>query len=180
MAKRKTGKVTETQMLIINAFFELLEDMAYEDISVSEICSRAQVARKTFYNNFKAKDDIVGMSVDYFFDNWEALSNLRTTDIRAVYRSAFDFIDGNKQLFTLLYNRGLFRLAESKLVAYCAEKWPGGAEDCAIGASFKNYYIPAMIAAFISIVKTWIDSGFKESVDTLVGLADALIISTSR
>ncbi len=48
-----------TQKAISDAFLELIRERAYEDISVTDLCRRADVVRKTFYNNFRSKDDVV-------------------------------------------------------------------------------------------------------------------------
>ena len=44
---------------IENSFRELLCDKRYKSITVKDICERAHVSRKTFYANFRDKEDIV-------------------------------------------------------------------------------------------------------------------------
>ena len=42
-------------MALTNAFFELLEEKRFEDITVNELCDRAMIRRATFYKHFGDK-----------------------------------------------------------------------------------------------------------------------------
>ena len=39
--------------LICNSMFELLKEKNFEDISITELCNKAELARKTFYRNYR-------------------------------------------------------------------------------------------------------------------------------
>lgn len=56
------GKRTSTKEHIMEAFLALLEDKNLMDISVSEISERAGVSKRTFYNHFVDKYDLMGFS----------------------------------------------------------------------------------------------------------------------
>lgn len=43
---------------ITESLLELLKDKPLNDISISELCSHAQVGRATFYRNFEVKEDV--------------------------------------------------------------------------------------------------------------------------
>ncbi|MDE7108180.1 MAG: TetR/AcrR family transcriptional regulator, partial [Clostridiales bacterium] len=45
--------------LITTALFELLEKTPFAQITISELCKKAGVARKTFYRNFNDKTAVV-------------------------------------------------------------------------------------------------------------------------
>lgn len=53
--------------LICNSMFELLKEKNFEDISITELCNKAELARKTFYRNFKSKEDVIKKSIDMMF-----------------------------------------------------------------------------------------------------------------
>ncbi len=48
----------KTHIAIQNAFIELLEEKQINDITVSELTKRADVNRKTFYNNYNSITDV--------------------------------------------------------------------------------------------------------------------------
>jgi AcrR family transcriptional regulator len=48
-----------SQQWIIQALLALMEKKEYDKISVSEICRKAQLDRRTFYRNFNSKQDVL-------------------------------------------------------------------------------------------------------------------------
>lgn len=167
-------KYTKTQQLILNAYFGLLEEKEDSEISISEICKRAEVVRKTFYNNFSSKSDLLGFGINFFFDHWKPISLVSEQTMPEVYRSAFELIDARKDLFLLLQKRNLYKIAEEKLTEYCLDRWQI-VEFIPFPSGFSEYYVSAMVSAFVSILKTWIARGFAESIDYMVALTDKLI-----
>ena len=56
-----------TKLALSNALKELLEELSFEKISVSDICERCQMNRKSFYYHFKDKYDLVNWIFDTEF-----------------------------------------------------------------------------------------------------------------
>lgn len=64
--KVKNIRKTPTRNLIVQAFFELMNEKSFENITIQNITERAQINRATFYAHFQDKfellDEIVGDS----------------------------------------------------------------------------------------------------------------------
>ena len=56
-----------TKLALSNALKELLEELSFEKISVSDICERCHMNRKSFYYHFKDKHDLVNWIFDTEF-----------------------------------------------------------------------------------------------------------------
>ena len=56
-----------TKQALSNALKELLEEQSFEKISVSDICERCHMNRKSFYYHFKDKYDLVNWIFDTEF-----------------------------------------------------------------------------------------------------------------
>ena len=56
-----------TKLALSNALKELLEEQSFEKISVSDICERCHMNRKSFYYHFKDKYDLVNWIFDTEF-----------------------------------------------------------------------------------------------------------------
>lgn len=56
-----------TKLALSNALKELLEERSFEKISVSDICERCHMNRKSFYYHFKDKYDLVNWIFDTEF-----------------------------------------------------------------------------------------------------------------
>jgi AcrR family transcriptional regulator len=56
MTDRRSARTRE---LLQEALFSLLHEVSYDDLSVADITSRANVGRSTFYCHYKDKDDLL-------------------------------------------------------------------------------------------------------------------------
>lgn len=54
-----------TRFYIVQALFKLMNDYAYEKISVTDVAAKAGVGRATFYRYFKSKEDVL----IYYFEH---------------------------------------------------------------------------------------------------------------
>lgn len=60
-----------SQECIIDAFLMLLSENNLQDISVTEICKKAGVARITFYKYYKTINDVLKATVDFKFNEFK-------------------------------------------------------------------------------------------------------------
>ena len=63
---RRTEK---TQEAIFQAFFDLLNDRTFQQISVGDIIEAANIGRSTFYNHFSSKDDLITAVCQHLFEH---------------------------------------------------------------------------------------------------------------
>ncbi len=59
MAKKEDLRITRTKSALTNAFFAILEETSFDDMTVNLLCERAGVRRATFYTHFKDKNDFL-------------------------------------------------------------------------------------------------------------------------
>ena len=98
---------------IINKFFELLNDMKYEDISVSLLCEKCNISRTTFYKHFKNLDDVFyevenkvlnDMERIYIENNTPNKKELNSeTELSNLYEM-YKYIYDHKKLFVFFYS----------------------------------------------------------------------------
>lgn len=69
MAVEKTDlRVGRTQKLLQDAFLELMQEVPFEDITVTEIAERAMINRKTFYAHYGTKQELYDAMVSHVID----------------------------------------------------------------------------------------------------------------
>lgn len=61
------------QELIKQAFFDLLREKAYKKITITEICQRAGVARRTFYSHYETLEFLVSSILDEILQQFEQM-----------------------------------------------------------------------------------------------------------
>lgn len=60
-------RTIKTQEAIFDAFFNLLNERSFQQISVGQIIERARIGRSTFYSHFTSKDDLLAAVTERLF-----------------------------------------------------------------------------------------------------------------
>jgi len=69
MTGRRERKKLETRKLIVTTAIRLFLAQGYERTTVAQIAAEADVARKTFFNHFPSKEDVLFADVErYYYD----------------------------------------------------------------------------------------------------------------
>ena len=104
---------------ITTAFLELLEKEPFDNIAITDLTKRAGVGRISFYRNFESKEDVIRKHLSGLVDIWtQALNNEEQNLIEEV----FNFFYGHRELFLLLYRRGLAHLSLQCIKDACGPK----------------------------------------------------------
>ncbi len=114
----------KTRRLIKKVFAEMLsEKKELCNMSVSELCQRAEISRGTFYSHY---DDIYGVAEDYenelidaFFDNARLINS---QNIMQFIDSVFEYIRKNDENYHLICKSNEFLFAAKKLTAIASGK----------------------------------------------------------
>lgn len=94
----------KSQQRILEAMLNLMEAEKYDDITIKNICKKADISRQTFYYLFNSKDEIVIYYLNDFFEELEQFINdkkiITLYDLIFTYFSA---IDNNKNIKTFIH-----------------------------------------------------------------------------
>ncbi len=101
-------KNTYVKKQITAALLALLKEKPLPEISVSELTSRAEVGRVSFYRNYGSKEDILKEESDRLIKEWGKLyeSNPESAP-ETLFPSLFDFYRDHRDFYTTLYNAGM-------------------------------------------------------------------------
>lgn len=69
-------RIRRTRTLLQTALQTLLMQKGYNDISITDICKQADVARVTFYQHYDSKDVLLLATVSDFFTNFSDVINV--------------------------------------------------------------------------------------------------------
>ena len=102
------ARVIKTKARLISTFRVMLSELRFEDITVNELCSRAQIRRATFYKHFEDKYDFLKFfvgSLRYEFDKtiWKKKKPDATINYYVVYlKSLVKFLVDNEAIVKLI------------------------------------------------------------------------------
>ena len=98
---KQTERIERTKKNISLALYALLLRTPYDEITVSDICRKADVSRVSFYHYYDKKDDILVQFSDErfaeFFDNFTKLESMTFEDLIV---EMFKFLKKNSRQLT--------------------------------------------------------------------------------
>ncbi|BBB65225.1 TetR family transcriptional regulator [Undibacterium sp. YM2] len=107
-------RILKTRLALREALLNLLTECAWDELSIQEICERANVGRSTFYLHFDSKDALLSESLNDLRDALIAHTDLHT-EVRA-----FAFLPG--LLAHMEENRRVFRNVIGRRSGYGVER----------------------------------------------------------
>lgn len=175
---KKSMNITKkkTQIAFAEAMLKLLYEWEYEKITVAQLCDQAGFVRKTFYNNFAYKDDIVYFALEDIFTQIEHRIDLNNMSIIEILKICFSFVIEHKESLLLFYRRGLFHFAHKSITKNITQEHIISKIDKTTVKPEEYKYIAAhMASALMSVIETWIENNFLESVEHMAKLTEYLL-----
>ena len=195
MYKTQTNIVAiRTQKAISSALLSLIRERPYEEVTITEICRRADVVRRSFYNNFQTKDDVVHYLINDIFCEMESKIDFTSMSIRQILLICFEFVLNSRDDLLLFYNRKLLRFAHKSITTYITAKHLqsipnindalnrfvdqdniSGINEKVVDARAYKYIVAQISAVLISVIETWIENGLEEPIEYMAELTEALM-----
>lgn len=166
MYHRQANKTAiQSQRMIADALFSLMQRKPFQHISVTEICEEAAIGRKTFYRNFEVKEDVIDFQLDMMLTDYK--KELTTLSIEQYLHHHFEFVQRNADYFITLYKNNLSSFAYEKFSGLLPDTMPIWSAD-PIEQEYRSAYI---ISGIEAIQRVWISRGCLESIDEIVAIA---------
>ncbi len=154
---------------ISEALLKLMEDHAYSEISVKQIVLETGLERKTFYNNYSSKDDVLDSIITETITNYVlALTHSPEGPLTVI----FDFCEKNRALLGLLHKNNLLYLLLLKLNIVIPEI--NNSMDISenpfcklIGNLDPDYLIAFNIGAIWNVIFKWVDRGMTDPTEEI-------------
>lgn len=158
------------------ALFSLLREKPFNDISVTEICKAAGVARKTFYRNFTSKADVVGLGVDEMFRQLKASHDLLISDVRSLYLFCYEWFNAHVEIAEAFRDSELFPTLVKK-IRDCVEAALNDTAHNAVAfaPTLVPYYLDFIATGIATVFQGWVVGGRKQSPETMSQLTERLL-----
>ena len=172
-----TEKTAQQQHIFEQTFLQMMQEMYYDEITVSDLCRRAGLSRKIYYRLFDKKADVLYSLIDHTLiesDAYVPEEDVAPGELHrffAFWRYKKDLLDVllKHQNSHLLTDRAVrFALLEesSPVRAFGIDKVRGSQEAIA-------FYLSAMF----SIVLLWHANGYRQSIDELSEIMMDLLVN---
>ena len=172
-------RVIKTRRGIQSALISLLSEKQLSRVTVSEICVRAQINRKTFYRHYRTIGDVISELEAEILDEFsDALQKGKSIlDVGAVIRDISALIGQRRGYFMRLmkHNPDLFTKGKIKAImcrmVSVSLKNVGALEDEATVQAAAEFSVSGVLALYAA----WFDGGCSEDLDFLTDVAVKMI-----
>ena len=112
----KIKRKASVSFYITEALLALLKEKDYQDISITELCEKADVTRTSFYRNFKSKEDILFKRVRTVTDAFleESAISYEGDSTRDYFVKLFTHMERQKELCQAAAKAGLLHLVKDE------------------------------------------------------------------
>ena len=158
---------------LTESLFTCLQSEPLENITVTEICQRAGLTRRTFYRNCREKKDLVLYACDGLVEQLVAGVDYSSSDAWALYRNFFAYWYEHRVFLGCVYRRGLFDLFADRFISICNRRQPFPLQEEALsrrpdpeGARrFNNSFL---LGGLTRMLYAWAEEDFRTGVEELV------------
>ena len=177
----KTSQSAARQRHIVSCLLEMLHTHHYDQITVQDLCKKAEVPRKSFYRYFECKQDVLLAAIDFYIQDYESFrlpgmgpGVLRTTESELT--RFLTYTQKNKATFEALTRSDLLGYAlnlvtQSSLLSNVARRLMTHKEDEAL-YRVKNAFL---YYGIYSVVGIWVTNGCQESVEEMARILTQIL-----
>lgn len=177
----KTSQSATRQRHIVSCLLEMLHTHHYDQITVQDLCKKAEVPRKSFYRYFECKQDVLLAAIDFYVQDYESFrlpgmgpGVLRTTESELT--RFLTYTQNKKATFEALTRSDLLGYAlnlvtQSSLLSNVARRLMTHKEDEAL-YRVKNAFL---CYGIYSVVGIWVTNGCPESVEEMARILTQIL-----
>ena len=183
-------RIIKTNTSLTNAFYELLSEKKFEDITVTELCNRALIRRATFYKHFTDKNDFFTFVVRNLVDQYSNTYEVQPHQIKpisfylSITKNILHFLSEREKMVRSLAASNMystlmdiFYIETGKEVqSYLEEDEKNGAVLPASAEITAHFFTGAMV----SCIRYWFVSDHRLSEDQLLEQLGSLLYAFSQ
>lgn len=176
----KTEQSAARQRQLEQGLLEAMKQKRYDEISISDLCDRMEIPRKSFYRYFAGKDGALQALIDHTlmeFAEYTALYRQgKTRTIQLDLESFFQFWLLKKDLLDVLARSGISGMLVNRAVAFAMT-------DDVLPVRFlpndnrnmQRHITMFGVCGLMSMVLNWHDNGYEEAVSEMARIAVRMI-----
>lgn len=173
---RNDLRVIKTRQNIQNALFDLMGERELSKISISELCRRAKINRKTFYRHYNGVSDIVEELENQLLSELSAIlrtGNNSIFDVGAVIRDISSAIEKNRELLIKVVRLNPDLLTGGKIKAMMCRmtslslRGAGAIPDSVTADAAAEFIVSGVLALY----SAWLNGGGEGDLDMLTDVA---------
>lgn len=167
-------RVQKTHQALITSFSDLLQTKSFEQITVQDLCAKANVRRSTFYRHFNDKYDLLNHVVVTLIDHFRELylPDINPDNPRQFFeklmRDVLTFIHDNKDIVRSVITLNFY--GEVYTIFY-EQIYKAVQKQIEFDRQSGQFYVDVTIygefltGGILSVITNWIQHGQQQSID---------------
>lgn len=143
-----------TKKIINETFFYLLEQKSLKKITVSEICTMAEINRSTFYRYYKDIYDLIEQNINNILDEIKEEINKNPFEMDKQFDMIFKILYKHKDIFLLLKRKNMLKDISVNIFKYFSNLSKDEYSDV---YHYFTYY------GFVGVFRYWVDNNMEPS-----------------
>lgn len=173
--KLNAGRVRSMD-LITAALFELLENTPFSQITISDLCKKAGVARKTFYRNFVSKIAVVERLVDQVFYEFMQKYDFKTSGARKIYLYWYEYILCTREFSAMFFDPDLYLFIVEKIRDFVQIELEENLHNAAsFDPMLADYYLNFAASGIASLMREWMKNDCQTPAKTMASITASLL-----
>jgi len=181
LKKKDFKNLSRTQLWIISSLLELMKTEEFNKITITQIIQEAEIARGTFYLNFKTKEDVIRCYIVNMIDDYNSqINQYASHSPYLLCKGFFEYWYNQLELVTLLQKHNLFIILLEEFDAYLEQlaQITKFSDICKIKTWTQNeivYFNSFNSAGLWHMLNLWVSKGAKESPEEMARIYEKFI-----
>lgn len=166
--KKTDARVRRTRDALGDALIALMQEKAFETITVQEVLDRAHVSRSTFYTHYSDKDDLLMSDSEEFFEALSMALSAHGDKSERVFpvKEFFNHLADVQPFYKALVKSGKFQenmeLARGHFARGIERRLSELPRGKSIPAKERSAIAFTQAGALLSLLAWWLDRGMRE------------------
>lgn len=177
-------RIQKTHLALSKNFVEMIYEMPYEQIKISELCERAMIQKSTFYKHFANKNELLAFCVRDLHQSF--INEIDTSDPFLFYshliNNIFQFIQENETLMRSIHNSISApltgRIVADELTIEIQHRLYDNKQNGHFLPAVPSILAPFIVGAIFETIQYWITNDQRIPVEKLKKELIQLITST--
>lgn len=175
----RTEQSAARQRELIGGLLEAMTQQHYDEITVSSLCERMQIPRKSFYRYFSSKEGALNALIDYALLDFESFTqrNPKGNDsVQEEMERMFAYWVHQRRLLDALEKSSLSGVLVNRAIGHSTLEVIGGRRFLsAEEQQARGYIMLFVVSGFLSMVIQWHHEGYPQSVQQMAQIAIRLV-----
>lgn len=175
MDNKENQRTKLTKMLFKDAMINLLEKKSLYDITVTELCQKAELNRSTFYKYYENVYDVFAdIEQELILVSEECMQKINKVEINSVTKPLYQllcYIKENTKTYQLLLNNHISEEFSQNIMKTPTDFFKNKIKTLNIElGSDTDYIFTYIVSGSLEIIKKWINGNMKESPEHIANL----------